>query len=102
MAARKPSIAPKSRTPSKKCAPNPIKTRKAKKEKKCKQVFAGLTMSCTGNFGGNWEHEKIRGWIKAHGGDWESDVSDDTTHLICTIEDYKKKTQQGMFGFHTK
>ena len=56
-----------------------------------------MTFSCSGNFGEGWEHDKISMWIIKHGGLWEREVSDDTTHLICTIEDYKRKTQQGLF-----
>jgi len=35
------------------------------------------------------------GWIKHHGAQYENEVTDQTTHLICTIAEYKKKTAQG-------
>ena len=82
---------------SRKTAPNPIKARKIKNEKSGKPIFKGMTFSFSGNFGDGWEHEKMVQWVKHHAGVWESEVSDDTTHLICTIEDFKKKTQQGLF-----
>ena len=52
-------------------------------------------MSFSGDFGKGWEHEKMAGWIKAHGGRVEREVGEETTHLICSIEDYKKRTSQG-------
>lgn len=53
-------------------------------------------MSLSGDFGKGWEREKMASWIKAHGGRVEREVSGETTHLICSIEDYKKRTSQGM------
>jgi hypothetical protein len=101
MAPQKPSTRIVSKdlikAPSKKVAPNAIKARKVKTEKPCKQIFLGMTFSCSGNFGEGWEHDKMAMWVRKHGGVWQSEVSDGTSHLICTVEDYKKKTQQGMF-----
>jgi len=37
----------------------------------------------------------MAGWIKTHGGRVEREVGEETTHLICSIEDYKKRTSQG-------
>jgi len=59
-------------------------------------------MSFSGDFGKGWEHEKMAGWIRAHGGRYEREVTSETTHLICSIEDYKKRTGQGMFYFPPK
>jgi len=56
-------------------------------------------MSAAGTFKGVREdisHEQLAKWIRAHGGAFESKVTDDTTHLICSIEEFKKKTDQGM------
>jgi hypothetical protein len=33
-------------------------------------------------------------WILAHNGEYVREVTTDTTHLICTIEDFKKRTAQ--------
>jgi hypothetical protein len=41
-------------------------------------------------------HEQIKVWIIAHGGEFVTEVSESTTHLICSIEDFKKRTEQGM------
>jgi len=40
-------------------------------------------------------YEAISKWIAAHGGTYEQEVGPDTTHLICSIEEYKKRTSQG-------
>lgn len=37
-------------------------------------------------------------WIRAHGGEYVREVTAETTHLICTIEDFKKRTAQGLFS----
>lgn len=78
---------------------NQITERKAqaKSSKRMKQIFVGKSFSFSGDFGENWTHEQMAQWIKVHGGRYEREVSDDTTHLICTISDYKAKTRQGNF-----
>ncbi|KAG0645267.1 hypothetical protein D0Z07_8866 [Hyphodiscus hymeniophilus] len=79
---------------SRKSAPKPIKDRKEKVQKPLKQILRGLNISFSGDFGDGWEYEKVVKWIRYHGGTYDSAVSEHTTHLICTIEDYKNKTQQ--------
>ncbi|CZT47581.1 uncharacterized protein RSE6_08161 [Rhynchosporium secalis] len=76
-----------------KIAPNPITARKVKNEKLEKQIFRGLTMSSAGilkNVKGETSLEEISRWINYHGGTYEKEVTNDTTHLICSIEEYKK------------
>ena len=63
-----------------------------------KQIFKSLFMSFAGDFTADrpaWFIEKMVGWIKHHGAQYENEVTDQTTHLICTIAEYKKKTAQG-------
>jgi hypothetical protein len=96
MAPQKPS-AKATKVVSRKAASNAMKVRKTKDEKFGKPIFKGMTFSFSGDFGDGWEHEKMAKWVRHHAGVWQSEVSDDTTHLICTIGDYKKKTQQGLF-----
>jgi hypothetical protein len=84
---------------SRKAAPNPIKARKEKVDKLCKPIFKGFNFSFSGNFtelDDKWDHDSMIRWIKCWGGAYQSQVSNDTTHLICTVKDYKKKTDQGM------
>jgi len=42
-----------------------------------------------------WFIEKMIGWVRHHGAQFDTQVTDQTTHLICTIAEYKKKTAQG-------
>lgn len=80
---------------SQKVAPNPIEIRKEKAPQAGKPLFKGMKFSLSGNFGDGHSHEKMSKWIEHHAGAYEYEVSIATTHLICTIEDYKNKTEQG-------
>ncbi|KAH6673136.1 hypothetical protein B0J14DRAFT_667985, partial [Halenospora varia] len=76
--------------------PNPMPP-KGTSSKPLKAIFRGLTMSFSGTFYSNDKilpHEKIAGWITHHGGKWMREVGEGTTHLICSVEDYKRKTSQ--------
>lgn len=69
-----------------------------KKEKPMKQIFEHLNMSFSGTFinlDKPVPHEQVVKWITAHGAEYEREVTSNTTHLICSIEDYEKKTAQG-------
>jgi NAD-dependent DNA ligase len=68
---------------------------KAKPSRSIKQIFAGKNFSLTGDFGEAWAYDKVVNWIKVHGGKYEREVGDKTTHLVCTIEAYKKENEQG-------
>ena len=86
--------------PSRKVAPNPILTRKPKKNERLeKAVFKGLTISFAGSFSGTsgaiLPYEQMAKWVTLHGGHYEKEVTEDTTHLICSIEEYKRKGPQG-------
>lgn len=71
-------------------------TKIAKSAKAMKPIFRGKVMSFSGDFGENWTHEQMANWIKLHGGEYVREITEGTTHLICTIEDYKRKTVQGI------
>ncbi|KAL2068955.1 hypothetical protein VTL71DRAFT_15293 [Oculimacula yallundae] len=82
---------------TKKIAPNPITARKTKTEKPQKQIFRGLTMSSAGvlrTIKGEASLEEIQRWLRYHGGVYEKEVTNETTHLICSIEEYKKGGEQ--------
>ncbi|KAL5317700.1 hypothetical protein ACEPPN_014798 [Leptodophora sp. 'Broadleaf-Isolate-01'] len=84
---KKPCMAPK------KVTSNPITSRKVKIEKPQKPIFKGLKMASVGRFmhtRGEASIEEISRWIRYHGGTYENEVTDETTHLICSIEEYKK------------
>lgn len=65
-----------------------------------KEIFKGKVMSFSGDFGSEkgWTYEQMTAWVRAHGGTHVREVDEYTTHLICTIEDFKKKTAQGTIG----
>ncbi|CAL3963352.1 unnamed protein product [Diplocarpon coronariae] len=83
--------------PPKKLPTKPMPVQNFKKERPQKQIFKGLTMSLAGSFvgiNGELSPEKIEKWITLHGARFEKEVSSHTTHLICSIEEYKKATKQ--------
>lgn len=70
-----------------------------------KLIFSGCKMSLAGDFIAEhpdpnaehqWCYEKISKWIQVHGGEYSREVDENTTHLIVTIKEYKKKTSLGM------
>ena len=64
-----------------------------------KQIFKGKEISIVGDFLNGSEkvgHDKVAQWITAHRGRFVSEVTENTTHLICSIAEYKKNTLQGM------
>ncbi|TAQ84637.1 hypothetical protein B7494_g7041 [Chlorociboria aeruginascens] len=63
-----------------------------------KQIFTGKVMSLCGEWKGR-KHEQIKKWIELHGGRVEKEVTEMTTHLICSIENFKKKDRQVMKAF---
>lgn len=73
---------------------------KVRKGPAMKKIFIGLTFSFAGNFvaekSDKWTYEKMANWIQEHGGSYEKEVTDHTTHLIvATHGDYRKKVPQG-------
>ena len=106
-AAMKP-MAPKAI--SKQSTPKPAVSKKAtqsqapprrppKKEKPMKPIFKGFVISASGTFincDKTVTHEQLARYVTSHGAEYESAVTNDTTHLICSIDDYKKKTAQGI------
>lgn len=40
-------------------------------------------------------HESIAKWFTIHGGTYAREVQEDTTHLICSVEEYKARGAQG-------
>jgi hypothetical protein len=64
-------------------------------QKKGPPVFLGKVFAITGNFGLSNTHTSIERWIICHSGRVMKEVTEETTHLICSIGDYKKKVPQG-------
>jgi hypothetical protein len=86
-------------------ASNLIQSRKAatKNYRPLKAIFRGKVMSVAGNIMTAGKkptqiaYESIAKWITLHGGICEREVNESTTHLICSIEEYKKGEQQGKY-----
>lgn len=57
------------------------------------KTFQKIHGCSVGNFEGNTE--KIPQWIKANGGQYSKDVTDQVTHLIATKQAYKKNVDAG-------
>lgn len=79
----------------KKSATIPQGQRKSKgKEVTTKQIFKGLEISLCGSFINgtvDTSTEQLAGWIKNHGGRFVANVTGDTTHLLCSMEEWGKK-----------
>ncbi|CAG8982103.1 hypothetical protein HYALB_00003195 [Hymenoscyphus albidus] len=76
---------------------HPNTSKPEKKDKPLKQVFRGKEMAISGSFtnaGKAVSVEKTAKWITLHGGVFVSEVGSETTHLICDVEDYKRKRPQ--------
>jgi hypothetical protein len=68
----------------------------AKAVSKGKAIWAGEVFCLSGTFKAS--HEDIRRWVNYHGGRVVDKVTDDTTYLICSMEDFEKKVTAGKFG----
>jgi hypothetical protein len=66
---------------------------KAKAGMVMKQIFTKQVMVLAGEF--DETYEQIAGWITAHGGRRDREVTEETTHLICSIAEFKKATPAG-------
>ncbi|KAJ9638812.1 hypothetical protein H2199_006672 [Coniosporium tulheliwenetii] len=56
-----------------------------------KNPLAKDIIALTGDFGKTSTHEAIKRWIQHHGGMFTTEIDQDTTHLICTKEHWKRK-----------
>lgn len=74
------------------------KSKKASRSKKLKPSFSKLNIAVTGNFGPLRDPEKMKNWVILRGGQVDNEVTERTTHLICTIADYQRNAPNGRFG----
>ncbi|KAJ9663252.1 hypothetical protein H2201_005696 [Coniosporium apollinis] len=56
-----------------------------------KNPLAKDIIALTGDFGKTSTHEAIKRWIQHHGGMFTTEIDQDTTHLICTKEHWRRK-----------
>ncbi|KAJ9152179.1 hypothetical protein NKR19_g4666 [Coniochaeta hoffmannii] len=57
-----------------------------------KQIFQDVRLVTACSLGGQWTEANIARWLGRRGGVYTQEVSDQTTHLICTVEEYKAKS----------
>ncbi|KAH0537328.1 hypothetical protein FGG08_005882 [Glutinoglossum americanum] len=62
-----------------------------------KNPFANLTVAVAGNFGKKVKSGDIQRWVEKAGGVYSAKVSKNTTHLVCSWEDYKAKSPKANF-----
>ncbi|KAI9709830.1 MAG: hypothetical protein M1812_007622 [Candelaria pacifica] len=56
-----------------------------------KNCLENLTLAITGEFGSARSHENLRRWIKNNGGAFAEQIDDQVTHLICSMDHWKKQ-----------
>jgi hypothetical protein len=61
-----------------------------------KDPLKRFTIAVSGDFGESRSHSAMERWIGANGGKFATAITDDTTHLVCTYEDWKQKAEKGM------
>ncbi|KAI9845182.1 MAG: hypothetical protein M1837_005067 [Sclerophora amabilis] len=57
-----------------------------------KKILKNLTIGITGEFGEPRSHKNLQRWIEMNDGTHASVIDENTTHLVCTLEDFRKKT----------
>jgi hypothetical protein len=60
-----------------------------------KDPLKDLVIAVSGEFGHGRNTENFKRWITAGGGKFVSTPTEETTHLICTDSDWKKKAHYG-------
>jgi hypothetical protein len=60
-----------------------------------KQIFQDVRLAVACSLGGQWTEANIIRWLSRRGGVFTTEVTDQTTHLICTVEEYKAKSLKG-------
>lgn len=96
------SKAPAKPTPAlKKTANNTINTRKTvvkpqKPLKPCKPIFKGKRICFVGTYKREGKQiprtsqEDLSKYVRLHGGEYVREVTDTTTHLVCSLEEFEK------------
>ncbi len=62
-----------------------------------KDPLKDLVIAVSGDFGDGKTTENFKRWIGMGGGKFVSTPTEETTHLICTESDWKKKTPYGKY-----
>jgi NAD-dependent DNA ligase len=94
-ATAKPRAPPKPSKPATKPKPKPNATKLQKAAGGRKAIWAGKVFVLSGDLHPQYNHEDIERWILHHGGRVHTEVTRETTHLICTMEEFKNKVTHG-------
>src|SRR5438270_14081588 len=78
----KPSKIPKSKS-------NVTKLQKVAEGRKA--IWAGKVFVLLGDLHPQYNHGDIERWILHHGGRVHKEVTNETTHLVCTMKEFKNK-----------
>ncbi len=63
--------------------------------KNCNGPLKNCIIACTGDFGPQRPERKMRDWCEKNGAQYAIHVDSSTTHLVCTKEEFKKRTRKG-------
>ena len=54
-----------------------------------------LVIAVTGDFGNQRTYPKIKHWVEESGGKFATNITPNVTHLICSLEHYKRSSPMG-------
>ena len=54
-----------------------------------------FVIAATGDFGEKRTHAKIKYWVEENGGNFATKITSDVTHLVCSIEHFKRSSPMG-------
>jgi twin BRCT domain len=57
--------------------------------------FKGLVIAKSGEFGSKKSDKDFERWITNAGGKYAKKVTEEVTHLICHVDDWKHETEKG-------
>lgn len=60
-----------------------------------KPIFKGLVICVAGDLGRDWSDEAILRWVKLRDGTVVQEMNDSVTHLLCHMDDFKRKCSKG-------
>lgn len=60
-----------------------------------KPIFKNMIIAVACSLGGQWTDTNISRWVSRRGGVLTSEMTDQVTHFICPVEEYKSKTLRG-------
>ncbi len=62
-----------------------------------KPIFDGITVAVAGDLGQGWTETHVTQWVKLRKGNFAQEIDESVTHLVCSLDEYKKKTRKGTY-----